>query len=77
MDKIHIVVAECMGTNNEFTSETYPFKDEEKAKKYASALIADMVEAMDVEGIDPNKDWEIEREDEWFYRVRIDTHEIQ
>jgi hypothetical protein len=65
MDKIYIVVAETMGTDGEFYSETYDC---------ACSLIADMAETMEWERVNPETAWEIGNE-EWWYRVRIDTHE--
>lgn len=74
MDKIYIVVAETMGTDGEFYSETYPCKTDKEAYDCACGLIADMAETMDCsEDINPEKDWELGNE-EWWYRVRIDTH---
>ena len=42
----------------------------------ASSLIADMIEKMDLDrNIDPTATWELEG-DGWFYRVRVEGHEI-
>lgn len=74
MEKIYIVVAETMGTDGEFYSETYPCKTDKEAYDCACGLIADMAETMDCsEDVNPEKDWELGNE-EWWYRVRIDTH---
>jgi hypothetical protein len=54
-----------MGTDGEFYSETYDC---------ACSLIADMAETMEWERVNPETAWEIGNE-EWWYRVRIDTHE--
>lgn len=74
--KIWITVAECMGTDGEFTSEIYPSTSEQDANETAVSLIADMIETMSMgEGIDPYTNWELEG-DGWFYRVRVEGHEI-
>ena len=70
-NKIYIVVAECLGTNDEYTAEVYPCHTAQEAGEMASSLIADMALAMGVEDIDATKDWELEG-DCWFYRVRVD-----
>lgn len=75
MEKIYIVVAETMGTDGEFYSETYPCKTDKESYDCACSLIADMAETMDCsEDVNPEKDWELGNE-EWWYKVRIDTHE--
>jgi hypothetical protein len=73
--KIYLTIAECMGTDNEFTSEVYTSKTSQEAGEHASSLIAKMAETMNVEDIDPTSTWELEGDD-WFYRVRIEEHEI-
>ena len=74
--KIYLTIAECLGTDNEFTTEVYPSTSAQEAGEMASSLIADMIETMGVEeDIDPTAIWEIEG-DGWFYRVRTETHEI-
>ena len=47
MNKLHIVVAETMGTDGEFYSEVYPCKDSKDAHDTMCSLIADMAETMD------------------------------
>ena len=74
--KIWNVIAECCGTDGEFTSEVYPVTSEQEAGEQASALIADMIETMYVEDdIDPTATWNLEG-DGWFYRVRVEEHEL-
>lgn len=75
MEKIYIVVAETMGTDGEFYAETYPCRTDKEAYECACGLIADMAETMDcVEDVNPEKDWTLGNE-EWWYRVKIETHE--
>ena len=74
--KLYIIIAECLGTDNEFTSEVYTSKSQQEAGETASSLIADMIETMDMDrNIDPTKVWNLEG-DCWFYRVRVEEHEI-
>ena len=74
--KLYLTIAECLGTDNEFTTEVYPSTSPQEAGETASSLIADMIETMDMDSnIDPTSDWELEG-DGWFYRVRIEEHEI-
>ena len=74
--KLYLTVAECLGTNGEFTSEVYISKTPQEAGETASDLIADMIETMDMDrNIDPTKVWELEG-DCWFYRVRNEIQEI-
>ena len=72
--KIWITIAECMGTDGEFSSEVYPSTSEQSAGETAVHLISDMAMGMD-EDIDPYTNWELEG-DGWFYRVRVEEHEI-
>jgi hypothetical protein len=55
-------------------SETYPCKTDKESYDCACSLIADMAETMEWERVNPETAWEIGNE-EWWYRVRIDTHE--
>lgn len=74
--KIWITVAECMGTDGEFTSEIYPSTSNQSAYEMGVSLISDMIETMSMgEDIDPYTNWELEG-DGWFYRVRVEEHEI-
>ena len=77
MNKLHIVVAETMGTDGEFYSEVYPCKSSEDAHDTMCSLIADMAETM---GYDlPTEDICITTElngDDWWYRVRDTTHDF-
>ena len=71
-NKIHIVIAECLGTDGEFSAEVYPCKTDKDAYDMGCSLIADMAETMSVENVNPETDWELYG-NEWFYRVRVDT----
>ena len=74
--KFWLTIAECMGTDGEFSSEVYPSKSAQEAGEMASSLIADMIETMYVEeDIDPTATWELEG-DGWFYRVRVEEFEF-
>lgn len=74
--KIYLTIAECLGTDNEFTSEVYTSTSEQEAGEMATSLIADMIETMDMDrSIDPSTVWNLEG-DCWFYRVRNEVHEI-
>lgn len=74
--KIWLTIAECMGTDNEFTTDVYAMTSAQEAGNHASALIADMMVAMGIdEDIDVTSKWELEG-DGWFYRVRCEEHEI-
>lgn len=74
--KIWLTIAECMGTDNEFTTDVYAMASAQEAGNHASALISDMMFAMGIdEDIDVTSKWELEG-DGWFYRVRIEEHEI-
>jgi hypothetical protein len=74
--KIWLTIAECMGTDNEFTTDVYAMTSAQEAGNHASALIADMMVTMGIdEDIDVTSNWELEG-DGWFYRVRIEEHEI-
>ena len=74
--KLHLTIAECFGTDNEFSTEVYPSKSPQEAGEIASSLIAYMIETMDMDrNIDPTKVWNLEK-DGWFYRVRVEEHEI-
>ena len=74
--KFYLTVAECMGTDGQFTSEIYPDSSAQGAGEMASSLIADMIETMDMDrNIDPTATWELEG-DGWFYRVRVEEHEL-
>jgi hypothetical protein len=75
--KIWITVAECMGTDGEFSSEVFISKSAQEAGEFETSLIADMIETMYMgdEEIDPWTVRELEG-DGWFYRVRTEAHEI-
>ena len=77
MEKLHIVVAETMGTDGEFYSEVYPCKDSKDAHDTMCSLIADMAETMDYDL--PTEDISITTElngEDWWYRVRDTTHDF-
>lgn len=77
MNKLHIVVAETMGTDGEFYSEVYPCKDSKDAHDTMCSLIADMAETMDYDL--PTEDISITTElngENWWYRVRDTTHDF-
>ena len=77
MDRLHIVVAETMGTDGEFYSEVYPCKGSKDAYDTMCSLIADMVETMDIPI--PNEDICVTTElhgEGWWYRVRDTTHDF-
>lgn len=74
--KLYLTIAECLGTDGEFTSEVYPSNSAQDAGEMASSLIADMIETMYMDGdIDPTATWNLEG-DGWFYRVRVEEHEL-
>ena len=74
--KLYLTIAECLGTDGEFTSEVYPASSPEDAGKTCSSLIADMIETMDLDrNIDPTATWKLEG-DGWFYRVRWEKQEF-
>jgi hypothetical protein len=77
MAKIYLTIAECLGTDNEFSSEVFVSMTQQEASELASSLIADMIETMydGEQEIDPTRYWELEGDD-WFYRVRVEDHEI-
>lgn len=68
---LHIVIAETMGTDGEFYTETYPCKTDKDAFDTMCNLIADMAETM---GVDiPTEDICITSElsgEGWWYRVK-------
>lgn len=77
MNKLHIVIAETMGTDGEFYSEVYPCKDSKDAHDTMCSLIADMAETMDYDL--PTEDISITTElngEDWWYRVRDTTHDF-
>ena len=74
--KFYLTIAECCGTDGQFTSEVYPDTSAQGAGEMASSLIADMIETMDMDrNIDPTATWNLEG-DGWFYRVRVEEHEL-
>lgn len=77
MDRLHIVVAETMGTDGEFYSEVYPCKGSKDAHDTMCSLIADMAETMDYDL--PTEDIGTTTElngEGWWYRVRDTTHDF-
>ena len=70
--KLWITIEEGMGTDGEFFSNAHISRTAQEAGEYASSLIADMAETMDVytEDFDPTATWEIGNQD-WWYRVRV------
>ena len=74
--KLYLTIAECLGTDGEFTSEVYPASSAQEAGEMCSSLIADMIETMDIDrNIDPTATWELEG-DGWFYRVRWEEQDF-
>ena len=73
--KVHYVVEELLGTDGEYSAEVYHTRTAQEAGEFACGLIASMASQMGVEGINPEKDWEIDG-NEWWYRVRIGEDEI-
>ena len=74
--KFYLTIAECCGTDGQFTSEIYPDTSDQGAGEMATSLIADMIETMDMDrNLDPSKVWNLEG-DGWFYRVRVEEHEL-
>jgi hypothetical protein len=71
MSRLHIVIAETMGTDGEFHTEVHPCTSDKDAFDTACGLIAEMAETM---GIDlPTEDICITTElsgDGWWFRVR-------
>ena len=77
MNKLHIVIAETMGTDGEFYSEVYPCKDSKDAHDTMCSLIADMAETMDYDL--PTEDICVTTElngEGWWYRVRDTIHDF-
>lgn len=76
MDRLHIVVAEIMGTDGEFFAETYPCKSDKEAFDTGCNLIAEMAETMGVElsSEDICATTELSG-DGWWYRVHDDIHD--
>lgn len=71
MDRLHIVIAETMGTDGEFYTEVYPCKSDKDAFDTMCELIEEMAVAMDVDL--PTEDVCITRElngEGWWYRVK-------
>ena len=60
--KIHLTIAESLGTDNEFSSEVFVSTSEQEACELASSLIADMIKTMydGEQEIDPTRHWELE-----------------
>lgn len=74
--KLYLTIAECLGTDGEFTSEVYPATSAQDAGEMCSSLIADMIETMDLDrNIDPTATWNLEG-DGWFYRVRWEEQDF-
>jgi hypothetical protein len=74
--KLYLTIAECLGTDGEFTSEVYPASSAQDAGEMCSSLIADMIETMDLDrNIDPTATWELEG-DGWWFRVRWEEHDF-
>lgn len=74
--KLYLTIAECLGTDGEFTSEVYPASSAQDAGEMCSSLIADMIETMDLDrNIDPTATMELEG-DGWFYRVRWEEQDF-
>ena len=74
--KIYVTIAECLGTDGEYSTEVYSFLSSQEAGETASSLVAEMMQTMGVdEDIDPTATWELEG-DGWFFRVRVEIHEF-
>lgn len=71
MDRLHIVIAETMGTDGEFYTEVYPCKSDKDAFDTMCNLIADMAETMGIDILSENICVTNELQGEgWWYRVR-------
>lgn len=73
---MYVTIAETMGTDGEFYSETYLSKTEEDAKKVEDILITDMCETMSIYDADEICDAQMNKEisgDGWWYRVRTEA----
>lgn len=71
MDRLHIVIAETMGTDGEFYTETYPCRNDKDAFDTMCGLIEEMAETMGVNI--PTEDICITKElngEGWWYRVK-------
>ena len=74
---IWLTIAECLGTDGEFFSETYLNRTAQEAGELACSLMADMCQEMDIEDVDPTTVQEIgPATGEWFYRVRVEGQEF-
>ena len=73
--KIYLTISECMGTDNEFTSEVFTSTSQQDAGELASSIIASVASMMGIEEVDATSTWELEG-DGWFCRVRTEEHEI-
>lgn len=74
--KLYLTIAECLGTDGEYSSEVYPATSAQDAGEMCTSLIADMIETMDMDrNIDPTATWNLEG-DGWFYRVRWEEQEF-
>ena len=72
--KIWITIAECLSTDNEYSSEVYLSTSADEANTMATSLIAEMVVAMNLgTEIDPVETRTLEG-DGWFYRVKVESH---
>lgn len=72
---MYVTIAETMGTDGEFYSETYLSKTEEDAKKVEDILITDMCETMCIYDAEKLCYARISGEisgDGWWYRVRTE-----
>lgn len=71
----YVTIAETMGTDGEFSSETYLSKTEADAKKVEDILITDMCETMSIYDAEKLCYARIIGEisgDGWWYRVRTE-----
>ena len=74
--KLYLTIAECLGTDGEFTSEVYPASSAQDAGEMCSSLIADMIETMDLDrNIDPTATRELVG-DGWWFRVRWEEQDF-
>lgn len=74
--KLYLTIAECLGTDGEYTSEVYPATSAQEAGEMCSSLIADMIETMDLDrNIDPTATWELVG-DGWWFRVRWEEQDF-
>jgi hypothetical protein len=70
--KLWLTIEEGMDTDGEFFANAYISKTEQEAEEFATSLIADMADTMDVydDTFEPSATREIGTND-WWYKVRV------